>query len=828
MASELDVKFREKLVLGERVEVLLLEEGLQGSWHSGMVIDMKPRQRTVMFNYLLETEQPQSPNLVETVRVSSALDGILSTKLFSQPSTRNNIRPYACRLPLQPSEATYGICVDVCTDNVHWEGIITDYTNDHTAQIMQKNVFYPDLGIDEPVLLQNLSLSSDWDEITGEWTPRGKWKFLEALEANQLERGSLCMTLQQLWHMARSQTYFITKLGGWTCGTRNEWLSVVLNLMHHLPHLRTSASVQSGTVSGSVSDFVEAYRDMKSSLPGISCKSLKEKSDIARSHLKSLGWKFMKTRGGTKYYVSTDGSRYESFIKACEGYLSEKAELSLERDIPEETSGFHTSVLTETSSAKTHHTFSYQGSELASQQGKSKKRKCRDAANLIKVREKLANSKGNSNSYHETESNSPRPPCAKTLLSLLIDKNLVMPRTKVSYQHQHFHKDGVITCNSIRCICCNKIFSATSFELHARGATAGKPLKNIYLRDGRSLLQCLLEAIETGILGIPFGTCLKASEDPICDSDVICSACHQDGLLAECCNCPSAFHPSCVDLKRTPDWYWCPLCCCRVCGSGDYTPNSNDSCDKSVVVCCEQCEGRFHVGCIKDGCQGLHGLGCSLTETWFCSSRCCEVARMLQSLVGRKITTSDKGLTWTLLKYSTLALGHTAIWEPELMAEQFSKLYLATEVLNECFMPMIEPRTNSDLISDIIFNRESNLCRINFKGFYTIIMEKGDEIVGVATLRVHGDKVAELPLVCTRSCYRRQGMCRRLITELEQLLRRLKVKKLILPSVSQHVNTWTNSFKFNVIKEEELLNLVRHNVLTFPGSLLLEKELCSI
>ncbi|KAJ1699011.1 hypothetical protein LUZ63_007523 [Rhynchospora breviuscula] len=1157
MASESDkweLKLRAKLVLLESVEVLSLEEGLQGSWHSGMVIDMKLHQRTVMYKHLFETDQPQSPNLVEFVPVSSAIDGMLRAKPLSQPlnpkshshlnehllsfqshqtSKRNNIRPYACRLPLQPSQATYGMCVDACIENVHWEGIIIDDINDHTAQIMQINVFFPDMGIEEPVLLQDLSLSSDWDEVTGEWTLRGRWKFLEALEANQLERGTLGMTAQQLWHMARSEPSFITKHCAWTCGSWNEWFSLVLSLKYQLPHLTTSPSVQSSTFLRSVSDFVEAYKDRSSSQADILTKSLKQKSDIARSHLKSLGWKFMETRRGTKYYVSTDGTRYDSFIKACEGYLSGKAEhshyenatcsvvpgvisdtkatrgqcsqrgtwnkVSLipeyssvlgrgakygdvdmdtvrkhllhlgwsveykrdtsrpmtrfryhspegktyyslrmvfadfvsgfhlsgpnghdsnaempeerredpvltegalidnilpehleeqakliafmqasygklevniqtgenqpipngcselllrstgnkgyqlelyeegscftrallsndikgeyqpesikiyiecienriscnlkgftspsdvkssarghllsagwtqcmmylkskrsrmvyrspsgkyfysllqackaylveafpkcgdaatimhERNISEETSGSSPSVLMERSSSpmKTHHTFYSQSGELASQRGKSKKRKCRDAANLINEREMLSKSKGNPSSYHVTESNSPRSPLAhaKTVLSLLLDKNLVMPRTRVSYRYGHFYKDGVITCNGIRCICCNKSFSATNFELHAGGASSGKPLMNIYLRDGRSLLQCLVEAMEIGKLGMQFGTCLKAREDHKSARDVICSACHHGGFLVECCNCPSAFHPSCVDLKRTPECYWCPLCCCRVCGSGTYTQNSNDLCDKAVVVRCQQCNGRFHVGCIIDGCSGLD---CGLTKPWFCSSQCCEVSRMLESLVGKKIPTLDEGLTWSILKYSKLAQDHTAILEPELMAEQLSKLCLAAEVLNECFMPMIESHTNSDLISDIIFNRESNLCRINYKGFYTIIMEKGEEVVAVATLRVHGGKIAELPLLCTRPRYRRQGMCRSLITELEQLLRTLRIENLILPSIPHHLRTWRDSFNFNIIEEEQLLSLVMHNVLTFPGSRLLGKKVCSI
>ncbi|KAF3331759.1 hypothetical protein FCM35_KLT03165 [Carex littledalei] len=360
-----------------------------------------------------------------------------------------------------------------------------------------------------------------------------------------------------------------------------------------------------------------------------------------------------------------------------------------------------------------------------------------------------------------------------------------MPRTRVSYRYRNFTKNGVITCNGIKCICCSKTFSATNFELHAGGVSSGGPLANIYLRDGRSLLKCLVEAMETCNLGMQ----LEESDDHNSDSDVICSACHHSGLLVKCHNCPSSFHPSCVGLKKSLKRYWCPFCCCRVCGSGVYKANSNYLCDKAAVVCCGQCEGRFHIGCITEDCQDL---AFCLAKPWFCNSQCCEVERMLGSLIGKKIliSTSAEGLTWSILKYSRCAQDPSANLQPGLMAEQHAKLCLAAEVINECFMPLTEPRTNSDVISDLIFNRESNLSRINFKGFYTIILEKEDEVVAVAAFRVRGDKIAELPFVCTRLKYRRQGMCRHLMTEIEKLLWVLKVERIILPSTKEQLPTW--------------------------------------
>lgn len=50
-----------------------------------------------------------------------------------------------------------------------------------------------------------------------------------------------------------------------------------------------------------------------------------------------------------------------------------------------------------------------------------------------------------------------------------------------------------------------------------------------------------------------------------------------------------------------------------------------------------------------------------------------------------------------------------------------------------------------------------------------MVLEMNDDLISVAPLRVHGDKVAEVPLVGTRAQYQRRGMCRLLMNELEQV-----------------------------------------------------------
>lgn len=120
--------------------------------------------------------------------------------------------------------------------------------------------------------------------------------------------------------------------------------------------------------------------------------------------------------------------------------------------------------------------------------------------------------------------------------------------------------------------------------------------------------------------------------------------------------------------------------------------------------------------------------------------------------------------------------------------------------------------------------------------------------------------MAEVPLVATRFQYRRLGMCRILMDELEkvtcwmflrvsfllcsfleshflnfsllppnslfcQMLMELGVERLVLPAVPSVLNTWTTSFGFSKMTPSERLKFLDYTFLDFQGTIMCQKLL---
>lgn len=147
---------------------------------------------------------------------------------------------------------------------------------------------------------------------------------------------------------------------------------------------------------------------------------------------------------------------------------------------------------------------------------------------------------------------------AQTILSWLIDNNVLLPRAKVRYisrKNNHPLAEGKITRDGIKCSCCHKVFTLSKFEAHA-GSTYHRPAANIFLEDGRSLLDCQSELksrnSQKNTMMEPHE--MKGSRHHG-TNDYICTMCHAGGDLILCDQCPSSFHTSCLGMKVDPLYY---------------------------------------------------------------------------------------------------------------------------------------------------------------------------------------------------------------------------------------------------------------------------------
>ncbi|XP_006364449.1 uncharacterized protein [Solanum tuberosum] len=417
----------------------------------------------------------------------------------------------------------------------------------------------------------------------------------------------------------------------------------------------------------------------------------------------------------------------------------------------------------------------------------------------------------------------------RTVLSWLIDNNVVLPRAKVQYRVKKDGRpmaEGQITRAGIKCKCCQKVYGISNFEVHA-GSSYHRPSANIFLEDGRSLLDCQLQMKEKSIVrNTRKRSPLLKKHSHLGTNDNVCSVCHYGGELLLCDECPSSFHTGCLGMKEVPDGEWfCPSCCCEMCGESRFDKNKDHFTESSLLICC-QCEHKYHARCVRD--KGLQKLDCYPVGKWFCNKRCEQICLGIHQLLAKPVMVGIDNLTWTLLKYVKPDDFDSDAAKDEFVLETYSKLDVALDVMHECFEPVEEPYTRRDLMEDVIFNRWSELNRLNFQGFYTVLLERNDEVITVATVRIYGEKVAEVPLVATRFQYRRLGMCCILMNELEKKLMELGVERLVLPAAPAVLNTWTTSFGFTMVKESQKLNFLNYTFLDFQGTVMCQKLLQNI
>ncbi|XP_022877414.1 increased DNA methylation 1-like [Olea europaea var. sylvestris] len=408
----------------------------------------------------------------------------------------------------------------------------------------------------------------------------------------------------------------------------------------------------------------------------------------------------------------------------------------------------------------------------------------------------------------------------RTVLSWLVQSGVVSLNEVIQLQNLKTDvvlKDGLITRGGVLCKCCNKVLSISAFKTHADLGLKHHCI-NLFMESGKPLTSCQLEAWSAEYKARKVAP-QSGQGDETDQNDDSCGRCGDVGELICCDNCPSAFHQSCLFEQELPEGSWyCPQCRCLICGA---VVHDKDASQSHSSFKCSQCEFKYHETCMQ-------GKGMKIemaSDNWFCGEYCQEVYSGLRSRIGLINHLSDD-YSWTLLQCIN---GEQKVHSDEcfvaLKAECNSKLAVAITILEDCFLPMVDPKTGINMIPQVMYNWGSELARLNYSGFYTVVLEKDDIMLSVASIRIHGVTVAELPLVATCNNYRRRGLCRLLINSIEEMLKSLRVEKLVVSAIPSVVETWTKGFGFKPLEDDERQSLSKINLMVFPGSVWLQKPL---
>ncbi|KAI5328076.1 hypothetical protein L3X38_027472 [Prunus dulcis] len=398
---------------------------------------------------------------------------------------------------------------------------------------------------------------------------------------------------------------------------------------------------------------------------------------------------------------------------------------------------------------------------------------------------------------------------SRTILSWLIDLHIVEDNAAVFYNNEIMPK-GTIKRAGILCTCCEQVFTVWNFEVHAKSELR-RPYEYILVEsNGNSLLQCLMDAWECHIESAPqFGFHRSRPRTAAADqNDDSCMICADGGDLMCCDKCPSAFHPSCMNMERVPEGEWgCSYCVCIHCGLV-----------RGKFLTCSVCEKKFHWSC-----PAPNEIDLNLSTSSFCSKSCSEIFEKLEQMVGAK-NDLDNGYSWRLLKREDINLrGHTENLHKKL--ECNSKIAVAGVLMHHCFETIIDRFTGTNVVQSVIHSQGSNLGRLNFRSFYTAILEKDDEIISAASIRIRGREMAEMPFVGTESKCRGQGFLRKFLVAIESALHFLNVENLIIPASIEIVGMWTQKFKFSHIASAMIRTIISSNTLMFPKAVRLQKSL---
>ncbi|WVZ85717.1 hypothetical protein U9M48_032608 [Paspalum notatum var. saurae] len=416
--------------------------------------------------------------------------------------------------------------------------------------------------------------------------------------------------------------------------------------------------------------------------------------------------------------------------------------------------------------------------------------------------------------YWENEDKGDRkkfPGRARTVLNKLLEMGIIGINNIFQCRGpggKNVLKDGNVTKSGIRCRCCGTTFTMSKFKCHA-GLRQEIPSLSLFSGTGKSYSLCQLQAwsIEQKVRKEGAKNTVPLQVD---QNDDACGSCGDGGELICCDNCPASYHQGCLPSQDVPDGNWyCSCCLCNIC---QQVINSKELRTSLPDLECLQCERQCNVTFYSSAFLLPYKISHLSIYTIF------------RSRVGVPDHLDD-GLSCTILRNNGDQKVRTEE-EIALMAECNMKLMIALSIMEECFLPILDPRTGIDIIPSILYNWRSDFVHLDHKGFYTVVMENDDSIVSVASIRLHGAIVAEMPLVATCTENRQQGMCRRLLDYIEEMLKSLKVEMLLLSAIPHLVETWTSAFGFREIDDSDKKQLSKVRLASIPGTVLLKKNLC--
>ncbi|THF98922.1 hypothetical protein TEA_028358 [Camellia sinensis var. sinensis] len=779
------MKHRRKLLLHERVEVRQFEEGLRGSWHPAVVVDASHLCRSVEYDKLLC--EGSKAKLIESITVTKAVEGEYH-RGHTPVHYRGNIRPQP--LLSKPkyckTRFKFGTCVDAFYRGAWWEGVIFDCNDDS----MVRSVYFPDEGDELKFRVTSLRISQDWDEFLDSWKERCSWVLVDL--SNQ--QGVDAEFIKMVWQRLQLNCGFGKMISEWTCGSLNLWNVYFMEVI-------TQIALELSQVDPGNPECTVRKRGRKPKNTHLTDSSYCLNSNAQGKNPNNLN-KLKHPVGDRANELSSqaENSCWEKQLKAGASLNQNKCQKEQLRNL---IINGHSSQNKEDGNCVSLPPHTKKSLALEYEQELERVRSlivCDgvDDHSLIccQTREKE-----NVNDVPVLQRNeSLQDDCEVTTKDFVGKTKIKSSHLIPSKGRMKLRQPEHIKCNSApgfsisshrQRIYINKQdnllmgqrvsrkFQQASAKIksshEAEGKKNGFSQTKGYLKDIHS--QTDLPFTNSGntvgfkdIVSCPRKQKRKRKRKRgylgCYQNDTICMVCHFGGELILCDHCPSSYHLTCIDLKDVPEGKWfCPGCQCGLCCV-------RDACsDKRLFTdVCSQCTRQYHVDClIKAGFLFPRNYP---GET-FCSQKCFEMV-----LDGLFINSVHFGLSSRTL--SGIEAGNL------LMLSKFK--------------------------------------RLDFRGFYVLVLQNGDKLVSVATVRIHGQQVAEMPLVGTHSKYRRLGMCRLLLHELEKMLTQMGIQRLVVPAISELKEIW-KSFGFLEMSLPERLELLGYPFLVFQGTTLFHKVL---